>query len=173
METFDIRKYTTAPLQLEASIHFKGKTPEEVFEILSNPKLIPQWFLLAKVVKKCSPTESGETAFNVEFTFFGDVFEEILEWNPPIRYVYLAKGEDFPIKDYVAWIEVQETNHQEGKIHWKIYFSKIAGYHFQKIIPVIFPPIIEESFRKLCPLIGGLKINVRNNIKTLITENKS
>jgi len=157
MDGFDIKKYTSSPLQIVASIQFKGKSTIEVFEILGNPILIPKWFLLAKAVNIHPSTKNGESAFNVEFTFFGDVYEEILDWNPPLRYVYLAHGKDFPIKDYVACLEIEETGIKEGVLHWKIYYSQIEGAHFQKIIPIILPPIIKESFELLTPLIGGIQ----------------
>ena len=163
MDILDITKHTTAPLQIEANIQFKGKSPKDVFGILGNPELIPKWFLLAKEVKIHPPIKNHETTFNVEFTFFGDVFEEILEWNPPLRYVYRAKGKDFPIKDYVASFEIKVIGINEGFLYWKIYFNQIEGEHFQKIIPVILPPIIEESFKKLCPLIGGMESNIINH----------
>ena len=163
VEVFDIKKYTVAPLQIEATIQFRGKSPEKVFEILGNPTLIPQWFLLAKGVKIHSPSAKGGATFNVEFIFFGDVYEEVLVWEIPKRYVYLAKGEGFPIKDYIACIEIEKVNKNEGFLHWRIYYSRIEGEHFQKIIPVILPPIIKESFKKLCPLVGGTEIKISSN----------
>ena len=166
-----LKKYTTAPLQIEATIRYKGKSAVEVFDILGNPELITQWFLLAKEVKIHPPSPDGLTTFNVEFTFFGDVFEEILEWNPPNRYIYLAKGESFPIKDYLACIEVHPANDTAGILQWKIFYSQIEGKHFQKIIPIILPPIIEESFKNLCPLIGGVEYNITNH-KALIKDEK-
>ncbi len=156
MDVFDIKRYTTSPLQIAVSIQFKGKSAAEVFEILSNSTLIPKWFLLAKAVKMHPQNKNGHTAFYVEFTFFGDVYEEILEWNPPLRYIYSANGTDFPIKDYVASMEIEETGAHEGVLFWKIYYSQIEGTHFQKIIPIILPPIIAESFELLAPLIGGI-----------------
>jgi len=163
MDTFDINTYTLAPLQIEASIQFQGKSPEEVFEILGDPKLIPQWFLLAKEVKIHPQGENGKTNFNVEFAFFGDVFEQVLDWNPPTRYLYSAKGKDFPIKDYVASFEIERSKKNGGTLFWKIYFSQIEGAHYQNILPVILSPIIEQSFKNLCPLIGGIESSIINN----------
>lgn len=165
MADFDIEIYTKAPLQIESSIHFKGKSSKEVFDILANPELIPQWFLLAKTVKMHPPMDDGQTTFNVEFTFFGDVFEEVLEWDMPIRYVYRANGEKFPIKDYIACIEVQEISANEGILRWDIYYSKIEGAHYQKVIPIILPPIIEQSLKELSSLIGGIEVIVTNHFK--------
>ncbi|MEX0275326.1 MAG: SRPBCC family protein [Flavobacteriaceae bacterium] len=160
MNVFDSKKYTRAPLKIEALIHFHGKSSKEVFEILGDPELITNWFLLAQNVRIHPPNEKGEKTFNVEFTFFGDVFEEILEWIPEKRYVYTAKGLNFPIKDYVACMQVQETEEEKGILSWKIFYSQINGEHYQKIIPVILPPIIEESFNQLCSLIGGTKVKI-------------
>jgi len=163
MDITDIRKHTTATLQIDASIRYQGKSPEEVFNILGDPKIIPKWFLLAKDVNIHPPNKNGETTFNIEFTFFGDVYEEIIEWNPPYRYVYSANGKDFPIKDYVASFEIESIEAKKGILQWKIYFSQIEEEHFQKIIPVILPPIIEESFKALCPLIGGIESTTNIN----------
>ncbi len=104
--------------------------------------------------------DGEEQTFNVEFTFFGDVFEEILHWNPPHRYVYLARGEDFPIKDYVACIEVSENPGGGGVMSWKIYCDVIEGEHFQRILPVMLPAINQASMEKLSELIGGVDCRV-------------
>ena len=161
LEYFNIQKFTKSPLQIEANIQFERKTAAEVFNIIGDPEFIPQWFLLAKSIKFHPEKEGKETSFNVEFTFFGDVYEEVLEWNPPFRYVYLAKGKDFPIKNYVASFEINELGKQKGILTWKIYYNEIEGAHFQKILPVILPPIIRESFERLSPLIGGINMEIK------------
>lgn len=159
---FDIGRYTQAPVRMDARIRFRNKTPEQVFDILGDPQQIPNWYLLAKEIRTHPPGEDGETSFNVVFTFFGDVYEEVLHWDPPHRYVYLAKGEDFPIKDYIALIEVVETAPGEGEMRWQIYCDQIEGEHFQKILPVILPAINEASIEKLTPLIGGVDFEVQS-----------
>lgn len=158
---FDITPYTKAPLQVETTIEYEGKTPMEVFEVMGDPELVPEWYLLAKQVKMHPPGPDGEISFNVEFTFFGDVFEEVLLWEPPNRYVYLAQGEGYPIKDYIAQIEVFETAPGKGVIKWYIYYSQIEGEHFQRIIPVMQPAIIEESMKKLSKFVGGTSCVVK------------
>ena len=167
MDIFNSHKYTDAPLQIEASIQFEGKSAQEVFDILGNPALIPTWFILAKSVKMNPSETNTEENFNVEFTFFGDVFEEILEWDPPKRYVYNAKGNQFPIKDYLACIEIKKTGANEGILYWKLFYSIIEGAHYKKIIPVILPPIIEESFKNLALLIEGSNVKIKNFKKPL------
>ncbi len=161
-DSFDIKTYTDAPLRMDASIEFSGKTPAEVFAILGDPEQIPDWYLLAKEIRMHPPKADGDVTFNVVFTFFGDVFEEVLHWDPPQRYVYLAKGDDFPIKDYIALIEVEQTGPDSGVMHWRIYCDQIEGEHFQKILPVMLPPINEASIARLCPLIGGTRYQVKN-----------
>ena len=104
MSEFDLSPFTRAALRLDARIHYRGHTAAEVFEIMGDPERITDWYLLARQVKMHPQIEGQEQTFNVEFTFFGDVFEEILHWDPPHRYVYLARGDDFPISDYVAKI---------------------------------------------------------------------
>ncbi len=152
---FDISAYTEAPLRMEARIRFEGKTPQQVFEILGDPAKIPEWYLLAKEIRMHPPADGGEASFNVVFTFFGDVYEEVLHWDPPHRYVYLAQGEEFPIKDYIAMIEVFETEPGKGEMVWKIFCDQIEGEHFRKILPAMLPPINEASIARLSPLIGG------------------
>ena len=159
-DAFDISAFTRATLRMDARITFKGKTAEEVFEIMGDPERIIDWYLLAKQVKIHPQVEGVDQSFNVEFTFFGDVFEEILHWDPPHRYVYLATGDDFPIKDYVACIEVVEDESDVGTMSWKIYSDVIEGEHFQRILPVILPAISEASMHKLCELIGGTSCTV-------------
>jgi len=157
---FDISAFTNATLRMDARITYAGKTAGEVFDIMGDPERITDWYLLAKQVKMHPKVEGEEQSFNVEFTFFGDVFEEILHWDPPHRYVYLATGDDFPIKDYVACIEVTEDGPEAGTMSWKIYSDVIEGEHFQRILPVILPAINEASMHKLCELIGGTSCTV-------------
>ena len=159
-KAFDIRDYTQASLRMDARIQYSGKSAAEVFEIMGDPERITDWYLLAKTVKMHPVAEGEEQTFNVEFTFFGDVFEEILHWDPPRRYVYLAKGEDFPIRDYVACIEVSENPDGGGVMSWKIYSDIIEGEHFQRILPIILPAINKASMEKLSTLIGGVSCRV-------------
>jgi hypothetical protein len=160
--SFDVSRYTRAHLRMDARIEYRGKSATEVFEIMGDPQRITDWYLLAKTVKMHPVVQGQEQTFNVEFTFFGDVFEEILHWDPPRRYVYLAKGDDFPIKDYVACIEVTENADGGGVMSWKIYSDVIEGEHFQRILPVILPAINQASMEKLSGLIGGVSCQVES-----------
>ena len=160
--SFDISDFTGAQLRMEAQIRYRGHSASQVFEILGNPELIPQWYLLAKQVH-IHPAKSGqESSFTVEFTFFGKVDEEILHWDPPKRYVYLAKGAGFPIKDYVACIEINESEPDAGVMSWQIYCDHIEGEHFQRVLPVMLPAINQASMEKLSPLIGGTECTVKS-----------
>jgi hypothetical protein len=157
---FDITHYTKASLRMDAKIQYQGKSAAEVFDIMGDPERIADWYLLAKTVKMHPKGDSEEQNFNVEFTFFGDVFEEILHWDPPRRYVYLAKGDDFPIKDYVACIEIEQSSADSGTMSWKIYSDVIEGEHFQRILPVMLPAINQASMETLSGLIGGISCQV-------------
>jgi len=160
---FNISNYTSAALRMQASIDYEGKTPDEVFNIMGDPTLIPEWYLLAKEIRM-HPVEEGEEAkFNVVFTFFGDVYEEVLHWDPPHRYVYMAKGDEFPIKDYIAEIVVEESEANKGTMTWNVYCDVIEGEHFQRVLPVMLPAINEASMQKLALLIGGVNCEVKSN----------
>jgi hypothetical protein len=158
--SFNIKTYTSATLRMDARIEYQGKTATEVFDIMGDPERITDWYLLAKAVKMHPRAGDEEQNFNVEFTFFGDVFEEILHWDPPRRYVYLARGDDFPIKDYVACIEIEEKSRDSGTMSWRIYSDVIEGEHYQRILPVILPAINQASMEKLSGLIGGISCQV-------------
>jgi len=106
---FDMSAFTSAPLRLDMQIRFRGKAPDEVFAIMGDPERIKDWYLLAKDVHLHEPDADGQVNFDVEFVFFGVVLEEILHWDLPRRYVYRAHGADFPSKDYIALIEIQQT----------------------------------------------------------------
>lgn len=152
---------------MDARIRYEGKTAETVFEIMGDPLRITDWYLLAKAVKVHPRVESEEQTFNVEFTFFGDVHEEILHWDPPRRYVYLARGDDFPIRDYVAVIEIETEGQLSGEMRWQIYFNEIEGEHLRRILPVMLPAINEASMQKLSTLIGGIECIVESHFEGL------
>ena len=163
-EDFDMVPFTSAPERMKATIPFEGTTPEQVFEIMGDPERVTDWFLLAKEIR-IHPAEPGQDlTFNVVFTFFGDVYEEVLHWDPPRRYVYLADGPDFPIKGYIGRIEIEATAPDAGVMRWSFHFDDIEGDEFQRIIPVFLPPVIEESLRRLAPLIGGTSVAFESSI---------
>jgi hypothetical protein len=74
---FDLSPYTSAALRMEGIISYQGHTAEQVFGIMGDPECITDWYLLAKQVNMHPKVNGQEQTFNVEFTFFGDVFEEI------------------------------------------------------------------------------------------------
>lgn len=164
MEVIDFKMlpYTDASLRLDMRIQFQGKTPEEVFEIMGDPERITDWYLLAKKVLLHPPNDDGQVDFDVEFAMFGLVREEILHWELPLRYVYSAKGKDFPIKDYVALIEIRQTGKDEGELIWQQYFDLIEGEHNRRLLPVILPPINEQSLNCLAELIGGTSVKLQS-----------
>jgi len=157
---FDMTAYTTAPLKLDMRIKFSGMSPEAVFEVMGDPERVKDWYLLAKEVHLHEPDADGQVNFDVEFILFGIVKEEILHWDVPTRYVYRAYGEDFPLKGYVALIEVQETGNDEGVMIWRQYFDEIEGDYNSRIVPVILPPLNEASLQRLAPMIGGTKVEM-------------
>ena len=162
MTQFDLSPYTNARLRMDSVIDYDGHTADQVFEIIGDPERITDWYLLARTVKMHPCREGEEQTFNVEFTFFGDVFEEILFWEPPRRYVYQARGDEFPIRDYVAVIEVDAKTETSGTMRWQTYFDDIEGEHFQRILPVILPAINEASMQKLARLIDGVNCRVES-----------
>jgi uncharacterized protein YndB with AHSA1/START domain len=161
-DAFDVSPYTKATLRMDARITFQGHSAEQVFKIMGDPERITDWYLLARQVKMHPENEGKEQTFNVEFTFFGDVFEEILHWDPPHRYVYIARGDDFPIRDYVAQIEIETTGPDSGVMSWKTYCDVIEGEEYQRILPVILPAVSEASMQKLATLIGGIRCEVHS-----------
>lgn len=162
MSDFLIEEFTQAPLRMDARICYEGTSAEQVFELLGDPERITDWYLLAKDVRLHPGSEGEDQKFTVEFTFFGEVEEEILHWDPPRRYVYLAKGDDFPIKDYVACIDVREDTPDSGELRWSIYCDVIEGDHYQRILPAMLPAINEASMKKLSTLIGGSACSVKS-----------
>ena len=163
-DDFDITPFTSAPERMKATIPFEGNTPQQVFDIMGDPERITDWFLLAKEVRVHPAEEGQDPTFNVVFTFFGHVYEEVLLWNPPHRYVYLAEGPDFPIKGYIGRIEIEETGPTSGIMRWSFHYDQIQGDEFQRIVPVFLPPVIEASLQRLAPLIGGTAAEFENQI---------
>lgn len=161
-DEFDILDYTTAPLKLDMRVRFKGKSPSEVFAIMGDPERVKDWYLLAKDVHLHEPDADGHVNFDVEFVLFGVVKEEILHWDVPTRYVYRAYGDGFPLKDYIALIEIRQTGDNEGIMIWRQYFDEIEGHHNQLILPVILPPLNTASLERLAPMIGGTDVELDN-----------
>ena len=158
-----IQAFSNAPARMVSSINYTGYSAQEVFDIMGDPERITDWYLLAHSVKKHPPGEDGLETFNVVFTFFGDVFEEILEWSPPEKYIYKATGPDFPIKDYFAEIKLIETGENSGTMTWTTYFDQIDGEAYRRILPVILPAVTEKSIIKLMELIGGTSYEFSSN----------
>ncbi len=158
--TFDIADYTSARLKLDMRVYFKGKRPDEVFEIMGDPERVKDWYLLARDVHLHEPDADGQVNFDVDFILFGVVKEEILHWDVPTRYVYRAVGDGFPIKDYIALIEIQKTGDDEGVMIRRQYFDEIEDDHNQLILPVILPPLNKASLERLSPMIGGTGVEI-------------
>jgi uncharacterized protein YndB with AHSA1/START domain len=148
---------------MEAEIRFQGFSADHVFNVLGDPAQIPDWYLLAERVVLHEVAPGEEQTFDVFFAFFGQVFEEVVHWDPPHRYVYSASGPDFPIRDYIAQIEVEMRSEREGTMRWSTYCSEIEGAHNRRILPVMLPAINEASMQALAPLIGGVIVSVRNS----------
>lgn len=157
-DAFDISQFTTAPEQMRATIEFSGLPPEEVFGVIGDPKRITDWFMLAKEVRMHG--SGDDDSFDVVFTFFGEVYEEFLHFDPPLRYVYKAHGPGFPIKDYVALWEIEPESPTSGQITWALHYSEIEGEEYQRVLPVMLPPIIHESVRRLAPMLGGTSVKL-------------
>ena len=102
---------------------------------MGDPDKIPEWYLLAKEVKIHQAVDGEEPNFNVEFTFFGDVFEEILFWDAPNRYVYQATGKDFPITDYVSEICVESQGEKNRQNDLEYLLLKDCWRSFSKNTP--------------------------------------
>ena len=150
-----VADFTDAPARIVAEIAFSGRTGDEVFELMGDPDKITDWYLLAKQVHRHPPGPDGEERFDVEFIYFGKVYEEVLYWAPPDRYIYKAEGPDFPIKDYIAMIEVSMQDGETGLMRWSMHFNDVEGVDQRKALPVMLPPITRESVERLAPMLGG------------------
>ena len=155
----DISQFTNAPLRLSSEVSYVGFSADEVFDLLGDPKKITDWYPLAKSVV-LGPGSGSEQQFDVEFTFFGLVSEQVLHWDPPNRYIYQAVGPDFPIKDYIADIAVEETGFQRGILKWSVYFDTIEGPEFQRLLPVILPAINKAGMANLSAMLGNQPYSV-------------
>lgn len=159
---FDVATLTQATLRMEMTVAFSGHTPAEVFAFIGDPQRITDWYLLAKAVHMRPPGQDGQQDFDVEFAFFGLVREEILHWDAPRRYVYKAAGDEFPILDYAAMIEIDQTGEREGLMRWTQYFDEIRGEQNRRLLPLILPPINAASLKRLAGFIGGYQTEVKS-----------
>ncbi len=156
MSMFDITDHTDTTLRMVMELDYEGFTPEQVFDVMGDPARIPDWYVLAKEVRI-----HDEETFNVVFTFFGDVYEEILYLDAPTRYVYLARGPELPIQDYIGHIEILPSGPDTGLLRWSIHYDTIEGEEFQRILPVMLPAVNRASFEKLATLVGGSNVRMK------------
>ena len=150
-----IEDFTSAPERIRCQISFSGMSADEVFAFIGDPDRIPEWYLLAENVQHHAPGPDGEARFNVRFMFFGEVYEEVLHWDPPYRYIYLATGPDFPIKDYIAELSIEMTSDKSGVLTWAIRCDQIEGAANARVLLVILPELNKVSLEKLAALLGG------------------
>ncbi|MGD2006791.1 MAG: SRPBCC family protein [Cellvibrionales bacterium] len=151
-------------LRMEATVAFSGYSAKQVFDIMGDPARITDWYLLAKSVRaECA---AADQPFIVDFTLFGEVTEQVLFWDPPRSYIYIARGRDFPILDYHAEIAVEENGADSGLLFWRIYFDRVSGSHQQNLLPVILPPVTEASIQRLSHMIGGTECSLVNDFET-------
>jgi len=156
----DIRAFTSAPLRLDMRVRFADFAPAAVFEVMGDPEQIQDWYVLAKRAVIDDQYAEEELQFDVDFILFGKIREEVLLWEPPHRYVYRAHGPTFPLEDYVALIEIEETGSNTGVLRWQQYFTSITGEDHQRLMPVILPHINEVSLNNLAGLINGSDVRV-------------
>jgi hypothetical protein len=101
------------------------------------------------------------------FEVMGDP-ERVKDWYLLAKEVHLhepdADGQVnfFPLKGYVALIEVQQTGADEGVMIWRQYFDEIEGDYNSRIVPVILPPLNEASLERLAPMIGGSNVEMKS-----------
>ena len=157
---FAIGNYTSAPLRLDMEVRFTNQSPTTVFDVMGDPEQIQNWYVLAKDTVVDEQTAETELQFEVDFILFGKVREEVMLWNPPHHYVYRAFGEHFPFKDYVALIEIEETEQNAGILRWKQFFTEIEGADNQRLMPVILPHLNEVSLQRLATMINGTEVSV-------------
>jgi len=156
---------TERTLRMSATVAFSGYSADQVFEIMGDPTRITDWYLLAKSVR----VEDGEAAdqpFIVDFTLFGEVTEQVLFWDPPSSYIYIATGEEFPIEDYHAEISVEDKGPDSGLLCWRVYFDRVSGSHHQNLLPVILPAVTEASVQRLSQMIGGTECSLVSDFNT-------
>ena len=158
-DDFDVSTFGAGTERMRATITYEGMTPQKVFDVVGDPEKITDWMLLAEDVRVHPAKPGQDPTFNVVFAFFGDVYEEVLHWDPPHRYVYLAQGPEFPIKDYIGRIEVHESEPGRGEMIWAFYYDEIEGASYERLIPLMLPPIIEASVELLAPMIGGTAVH--------------
>ena len=152
-------------LRMEATVVFSGYSAGQVFDIMGDPARITDWYLLAKSVRVEDPALADQP-FIVDFTLFGEVTEQVLFWDPPRSYIYIARGEDFPIQDYHAEISVEKNDADSGMLFWRVYFDRVSGSHQQRLLPVILPPVTEASIQRLSQMIGGAECSLVSDFKT-------
>lgn len=152
-------------LRMEAKVGFSGYSAGQVFDIMGDPARITDWYLLAKSVR-LGNAAAADQPFVVDFTLFGEVTEQVLFWDPPRSYIYIARGEDFPIKDYHAEISVEKKDADSGVLFWRVYFDQISGAHQQNLLPIILPPVTEASIQRLSQMIGGTKCSLVSDFET-------
>lgn len=145
MKTFDVKKHTAAPLQIEKS-SFIAAPINEVWEVVANHKGMTNWMPMIKHVELIQQNEDGEWGEGCtrHCQFGPDLLKEkIVHWDAPYGYAY-SIGDMHLVRDHVAFIKLEEGN-GGTKVTWSQYFYPNGNFIKNIVAKNIMMPFVMKK----------------------------
>ncbi len=152
-------RWTPAPLHMAGEFVFHTP-PEEVFEKLTDPKVIASWFPIVydgttDHGQSCNVDNWGEGTKRYCYTRgMGTLDETILHWDAPNSYAYSIKNWMMPIKDHVGIMRVEEMSPGKSVFRWDQYFN-LTGLVTRHVFPRVMIGLMNRGMANLARDLGG------------------
>jgi polyketide cyclase/dehydrase/lipid transport protein len=161
---FDPGRFTSAPLQTDGVIRFRG-SPDAVFARISDHAAMTGWVPLLKAVTVTNPKPlpRGESTVGTTrvLAMRGGVTlrEEVVYWDPPRCYAYTTEGNRWPVRDYVGFLGVEATA-EGGTFRFREYFAA-DGTLRRNLVAHGIVLLGRRALHNLSKLIGGTSVELR------------
>ncbi len=158
LNSFDVRKYTDAKLQMKGSFHFSC-SPETLFEYVSNPERIAEWFGMIKGGNFNHDNSSndgalGEGSLRVCNTSMGTLNETIYFIEQPYIVAYNVQSWSMPVKDHCAVMIIEPQDDGSCILVWLQYFN-YKGFIMRRMFPAMMLKMMNDGMQKLREKLGG------------------
>ena len=158
--SFDMRRFTRAPMRLEGTFFFNAPQ-ETVFERVTDPNMIAKWFsslITNGYVDHTRSEKPGDWGAGTKryctLTDGGVLDETILHWAAPYICVYTVKNKSMPIKSHAAVMLVEPLGAGRSVFTWRQYFD-LTGVVKRLIFPGMMRSMMTKGVNTLARELGG------------------